>query len=90
MVRYYHLVLSIVLGLQTLWQKWWGEAVEGFATVILVELGIGSILMISLGLIGEYLARIYDEIKNRPQYIISEVLDDQNSQISSQPIDFKG
>jgi len=75
------LVLSIVLGLQTLWQKWRGEAVEGFTTVILVELGIGSILMISLGLIGEYLARIYDEIKNRPQYIISEVLDDQNPQI---------
>jgi hypothetical protein len=30
------LLLSIVLGLQTLWQKWRGEAVEGFTTVILV------------------------------------------------------
>nr|HDN01025.1 glycosyltransferase [Deltaproteobacteria bacterium] len=72
------LLLSIVLGLQTLWQKWSGEAVEGFTTVILVQLGIGSVLMISLGLIGEYLARIYEEIKGRPQYIIAEVMDKQN------------
>jgi glycosyltransferase involved in cell wall biosynthesis len=69
------LLLSIALGLQTLWQKCRGEAVEGFTTVILVQLGVGSVLMISLGLIGEYLARIYDEIKNRPQYIIAEVLE---------------
>ena len=83
------LLLSIVLGLQTLWQKLWGEAIEGFTTVILVQLGIGSVLMISLGLIGEYLARIYDEIKNRPQYIIAEVLDKQNPRFLSQPTDFK-
>jgi dolichol-phosphate mannosyltransferase len=69
------LLLSIALGLQTLWQKCRGEAVEGFTTVILIQLGVGSVLMISLGLIGEYLARIYDEIKNRPQYIIAEVLE---------------
>jgi len=75
------LLLSIVLGLQTLWQKWRGEAVEGFTTVILVQLGVGSILMISLGLIGEYLARIYDEIKNRPQYIIAEVLEQKEQDI---------
>lgn len=83
------LLLSIVLGLQTLWQKWRGEAVEGFTTVILIQLGIGSILMISLGLIGEYLARIYEEIKGRPQYIIAEVLDKQNPRFLSQPTDFK-
>jgi hypothetical protein len=69
------LLASIVLGLQTLWKKWEGEAVEGFATVILVQLGIGSVLMISLGLIGEYLVRIYEEVKGRPQYVIAEVLD---------------
>jgi dolichol-phosphate mannosyltransferase len=45
--------------------------------------------MISLGLIGEYLARIYDEIKNRPQYIIAEVLDKQDPGSLSQPTDFK-
>lgn len=49
-----------------------GLAVSGFATVILLELIIGSFLMISLGIIGEYLARIYEEVKGRPRYIVSE------------------
>jgi hypothetical protein len=61
-----------LLGIQTLWNKISGVAIEGFTTVILLQLIIGSILMISLGLIGEYLARIYDEIKKRPVYIVSE------------------
>ncbi len=84
------LLLSIVLGLQTLWQKWRGEAVEGFTTVILVQLGVGSVLMISLGLIGEYLARIYDEIKNRPQYIIAEVLERKKQDISFPEVAVQG
>lgn len=66
-------VVSLGLGLLTLWRKWQGQAVEGFTTVILGQLGIGSVLMISLGLIGEYLARVYEEVKGRPLYVISEV-----------------
>jgi len=41
----------------------------------LLELIIGSLLMISLGIIGEYLARIYEEVKGRPRYIVSESID---------------
>ena len=52
-----------------------GQAIGGFATVILVLLTIGSILMIALGIIGEYIARIFEEIKNRPLYIVNESLD---------------
>jgi hypothetical protein len=51
-----------------------GSAVEGFTTVILVTLGIGSVIMLSLGLIGEYIARIYEEIKHRPIYVIDKKL----------------
>lgn len=69
------LVVSVFLGVQTLWIKICGRAVEGFTTVILVNLGIGSVIMLSLGIIGEYLARIYDEIKNRPRYIIDATLE---------------
>jgi hypothetical protein len=47
-----------------------GEAVSGFATTIITLLVIGSLLMISLGIIGEYIAKIYDEVKRRPEYII--------------------
>lgn len=65
---------SLVLGAQTVYNKLSGKAVEGFATVILVILIIGSILMIALGVIGEYIARIFEEIKNRPPFIIKETV----------------
>lgn len=63
---------SLVLGINSLWQKLHGEALEGFTTVILLLLLIGSILMICLGIIGYYIAKIYEEIKDRPRYIVSE------------------
>ena len=66
------LAVSVVLGIQTLYLKIVGRAVSGFATVILLELIVGSLLMISLGIIGEYLARIYEEVKRRPRYVITD------------------
>ena len=67
------LVVALVFGVISLAQKIMGVAQPGFTTVILLLLIIGSFLMISLGIIGYYLARIYDEIKGRPRYIISRV-----------------
>jgi polyisoprenyl-phosphate glycosyltransferase len=67
--------LSVLLGAETLYLKLTGRAVSGFATVILLELIIGSFLMISLGIIGEYLARIYEEVKGRPRYIVAESIE---------------
>lgn len=63
---------SFLLGLQTLYMKFSGIAVNGFTTVILLLLIIGSTLMISLGIIGTYIAKIYDEVKYRPRYVIRE------------------
>ena len=68
------LVLAVIMGIQTLIRYFSGTAVEGFTTVILLILLIGSVLMLSLGLIGYYLAQIYNELKNRPRYLISEVV----------------
>src|SRR5690606_8090603 len=65
---------SLVLGVQTFYQKVSGHAVDGFTTVILLLLIIGSLLMISLGVIGTYIARIFEEVKGRPRYVVSEVL----------------
>jgi polyisoprenyl-phosphate glycosyltransferase len=45
------------------------RAVSGFATIIITLLLIGSFIMISLGIIGEYIAKIYEEIKSRPLYL---------------------
>lgn len=74
------LVFSTFLGGQTLYLKLTGRAVSGFATVILLELIIGSCLMISLGIIGEYLARIYREVKARPRYLVSQATETDKAQ----------
>jgi len=66
------LVFSIILGLQTLYNKILGHAVSGFTTVILIILILTSIVMISLGIVGMYLSKIYDEVKNRPIYIMEK------------------
>ena len=65
-------VCSVVLGIHSLWQKLTGQALEGFTTVILLQLLIGSVLMICLGIIGYYIAKIYEEIKDRPRYIVAD------------------
>ena len=63
---------GIVLGIQTLVKYFMGKAEEGFPTVILLELLLGGFIMLSLGIIGHYLARIYEEVKGRPKYIVCE------------------
>ena len=65
------LVISVIFGVWALIDKIIGRALEGMTTVIIITIFIGSIIMISLGIIGYYIARIYEEIKGRPKYIIS-------------------
>ncbi len=66
---------SIILAIQTLVNYIMRRAASGFTTVILLNLLIGGCIMISLGLIGSYIARIYNEVKDRPRYIVSEVFE---------------
>lgn len=63
---------SMIMGIQTCIKYFTGTAVEGFTTVILLLLIIGGFIMLSLGIIGHYLARIYEEVKGRPKYIIKD------------------
>lgn len=67
------LIISVIFGVWALIDKIVGRALEGMTTVIIITIFIGSIIMISLGIIGYYIARIYEEIKGRPKYIISSV-----------------
>ena len=66
---------SLILAVQTLVKYFMGTAVEGFTTVILLILIVGGFTMLSLGIIGHYLARIYEEVKGRPKYIIKQMTD---------------
>ncbi len=69
------ILFSVILAVQTMFKYLTGNAVEGFTTVILLVLIIGGFIMLSLGIIGHYIARIYEEVKGRPRYIISKVTD---------------
>ena len=65
------LIITAIFSVWALVDKIRGIALEGMTTVIIILIFIGSIMMISLGIIGYYVARIYDEIKGRPKYIVS-------------------
>ncbi len=66
------LAVSVIMGVIALVQKFMGVALGGFTTVIILLLFMGSMIMISLGIIGYYVGNIYEEIKDRPRYIIAE------------------
>lgn len=65
------LCFMAILAVQTLARYLCGSSAEGFTTVILLLLLIGGSLMLALGVIGYYIARIYEEVKGRPRYIVS-------------------
>lgn len=65
-------IFALILAIQTVANFLLGNAADGFSTVILLMLIIGSILMLGIGIIGYYLSKIYEEIKCRPRYIVAE------------------
>lgn len=50
----------------------YGEEVQGFPTLLITILFLGGIQLVSIGIIGEYIGRIFNETKNRPVYIVKE------------------
>ncbi len=64
-------IIAVIFGINTLVQYFQGVSAQGFPTVILLVLISGAFIMIGLGIIGYYMAKIYEEIKFRPRYIVS-------------------
>lgn len=67
-------ICSLILLVYSLVRYFTGHAVEGYTTLLIVLLFIGSAVMMSLGIIGYYIARIYEEVKRRPRYIVSKII----------------
>jgi len=53
-----------------------GESVAGWASIICSIWAIGGLILLSIGIVGEYIGKVYLETKSRPRFLISEVLDD--------------
>jgi dolichol-phosphate mannosyltransferase len=65
-------IISILGSLLAVYMRFFTNIfVPGFATTVILIMFMGGLNMLSLGLVGEYLGRIYDEVKQRPQYIIN-------------------
>jgi glycosyltransferase involved in cell wall biosynthesis len=77
-------ILGIGVGSDALYSWMEGDAISGFLTMIFTLLIIGSFIMISLGVIGEYIAKIYDEIKRRPTFIV-DLLHERKVEMLVQP-----
>jgi len=69
------LLITFILGIEVLYSKWMGVSVSGFATLEITLLFLGSMIMIGLGIIGQYLSHIYEEIKQRPLFIVAATLE---------------
>jgi len=72
------------LSLQTLYKKFTGQAVAGFTTVILLQLIIASIVLLGIGVVGEYIAQIYEEVKQRPRFIVSKKINQKTEDLNPQ------
>lgn len=70
------LCASVILGFVTMHDWVTGVAPEGFTTVVIVQLFTGSVIMMSLGIIGYYISKIYEEVKKRPKFIVRETCGD--------------
>lgn len=67
-------LFALLLSVQTLVNYFSGEAVSGFTTVIILLLMVGAAILFGLAIIGAYIARIYDEIKGRPRYLVERTI----------------
>lgn len=71
----FSLLLALIFTIRTLI---FDNPVEGWTSLIVIILGLGGLQILSIGIIGQYLAKVFQEVKNRPKYIIEETEQDYN------------
>ncbi len=74
-------LVSIITIVYSLVRYFTGHTIQGWTTTVLSVWAIGGLIMISLGVIGEYIGKIYMETKNRPRYIVETYLNDNGKQV---------
>jgi glycosyltransferase involved in cell wall biosynthesis len=69
---------SVALGFWVLFSIFFGHTIQGWASSLLLNLTFSGINMICLGIIGEYIGKIYQEVKSRPRFIIEKTIGNGN------------
>jgi glycosyltransferase involved in cell wall biosynthesis len=77
-------LVSLLAGIYAITSKLSGNTVSGWASLMVSVWFIGGIQLISLGLIGEYIGKIYKEVKHRPLYIVEKQLEADSKEMRSQ------
>lgn len=76
-------LLAVLYLISVFIQKILGYTVEGWATIMVAVLFIGSVQLICLGILGEYLGRVFNEVKPRPMYVVEDILSSEPGERSS-------
>ncbi len=82
-------ILSFILIIWCVAQYFLGNTVPGWSSLCAIVCFVGGIQLVSLGIIGEYIGKIYLETKARPRYIISERTYEDNESVQGQPVSAK-
>jgi glycosyltransferase involved in cell wall biosynthesis len=69
-VGFLSILASVGLGLWALYSKFFGEVVPGWASIIISIYFIGGVQLLCFGILGEYIGKLYQEVKDRPRYFI--------------------
>jgi len=68
------IALSCIYSIYALYAKFWLGSPQGFTTIILVVIFLSGMNLLFLGVIGEYIGRIYEETKSRPHYVVGRLI----------------
>ncbi|SMF34140.1 glycosyltransferase family 2 protein [Desulfovibrio gilichinskyi] len=66
------LMVTLVLSISTFWEYLAGRTVPGWASIMIAILFLGSVQLLSIAILGEYIGKIFTEVKKRPRYIIEK------------------
>ena len=69
-------VISIILGARLIVLKLMDRVVEvpGWVSLMVVMLFLGGVQIIAIGIVGQYIARVYDETKQRPKFLVKQLI----------------
>ncbi len=69
--------VAFLYSLSVLYSGFWGGGVPGWASTTLSVLFLGGVQLFTIGLLGEYIGRVFDEVKRRPLYLVREVIENE-------------